>query len=114
MLTPAERRLRSRAAAYALHAQGGTATHAGTAAFLNRFEREVDPTGTLAPEERARRAMFARKSYMANLSLRAMKARRLAGPSEQAMARIAEIERLLTAVEGGDVADDSKERSDDR
>ncbi len=99
MLTPAERRLRSRAAAYALHAQGGTTTHAGTAAFLNRFEREVDPDGTLAPEERARRALFARKAYMANLGLRAMKARRLTAPSDRAVARIAEIERLLTAVD---------------
>jgi hypothetical protein len=100
MLTPAERRLRSRAAAYALHAQGGTSTHAGTAAFLNRFEREVDPDGTLPPEERERRAMFARKSYMANLSLRAAKAHRLGAPSDREVARITELERLLTAVEG--------------
>jgi hypothetical protein len=76
MLTPAERRLRARAAAYALHAQGGTSTRAGTAAFLNRFELQVDPDGTLPVEERARRAAFARKGYMTLLALRAAKARR--------------------------------------
>ena len=78
MLTPKERSLRARAAAYAQHAQGATSTQAGTAAFLNRFEREVDPDLTLPPEERARRAAFARKSYMTLLSLRASKGRRAA------------------------------------
>ncbi|MGA3030627.1 MAG: hypothetical protein ABSE58_07830 [Candidatus Limnocylindrales bacterium] len=76
MLTSAERRLRARAAAYALHAQGATSTRAGTAAFLARFERQVDPDGTLPADERARRAAFARKSYMTLLALRAAKARR--------------------------------------
>jgi hypothetical protein len=114
MLTPAERRLRSRAAAYALHAQGGTSTRAGTAAFLNRFEHEVDPNGTLPPEERTRRAAFARKAYMARLGLRAMKARRL-GLSDGEVARIAELEDLLTEVEGRDSgAAAAKERSDGR
>lgn len=76
MLTPAERRLRARAAAYALHAQGATSTRAGTAAFLARFERQVDPDGTLPAEERDRRATWARKSYMTLLALSAAKARR--------------------------------------
>ncbi|MEJ7697469.1 MAG: hypothetical protein WKF78_12820 [Candidatus Limnocylindrales bacterium] len=60
-----------RAAAHALHAQGGTNTKAGTAAFLERFERQVDPDGRLTPEERTRRAAHARKSYMAGLALKA-------------------------------------------
>lgn len=75
IVTPEQRALRSRAAAFALHAQGGTSTKAGTLAFLARFEREVDPEGILTPEERSRRATFARKSYMARLALKASRAR---------------------------------------
>jgi hypothetical protein len=48
----------------------------GRAAFLARFEREVDPEGRLDPEERARRAEQARRAYFARLSLAAAKARR--------------------------------------
>lgn len=81
-LTPEQRSLRARAGAYALHAQGGTSTLAGTAAFLARFEAEVDPDGILAPEERARRAGFARKAYFAKLALASSRARAMkrAGP----------------------------------
>lgn len=75
MLTPSQRTLRARAAAFALHAKGGTSTKAGTAAFLARFEREVDPTGILTPVERARRAEFARKAYFSRLALKASRAR---------------------------------------
>lgn len=75
MLSPSERRLRARAAAYALHAQGGTSTTAATAAFLARFERQVDPEGALAPEERARRAEHALKAHMSALALKACRAR---------------------------------------
>jgi hypothetical protein len=74
-LTPNQRTLRARAAAFALHAQGGTSTKAGTAAFLDRFERQVDPDGVLTAEERARRAVYARKSYMTSLALKASRAR---------------------------------------
>jgi hypothetical protein len=74
-LTAAQRALRARAAAYALHAQGGTSTKAGTAAFLARFERQVDPDGQLAPDERARRAEQARKSYMTSLALKSSRAK---------------------------------------
>lgn len=75
MLTPTQRSLRARCAAYALHAQGGTSTKAGTAAFLRRFEIEVNPDGTLPPEESARRAEFARRAHMARLALRSSRAR---------------------------------------
>jgi hypothetical protein len=75
IVTPEQRALRSRAAAFALHAQGGTSTTAGTQAFLARFEREVDPDGVLSPEERSRRASFARRSYMARLALKASRSR---------------------------------------
>jgi hypothetical protein len=56
--SPAERSLRARLAAYALHAQRDSreTSAPGRAAFLARFEREVDPDGTLDPAERQRRA----------------------------------------------------------
>ncbi len=65
--------MRARAAAYAQHAQGKTNTGPATAGQLKRFEVEVDPDGLLTSEERARRAEFARKSYMTKLALRASK-----------------------------------------
>jgi len=45
-------------AAYSLHAKRDPkeTTQAARAAFLTRFEREVDPDGSLPPAERARRA----------------------------------------------------------
>jgi hypothetical protein len=75
VLTSTERKLRARTAAYALHAQGGTNTGPATAASVARFERQVDPDGVLPPKERARRAAWARKSYMTALSLKAHRAR---------------------------------------
>jgi hypothetical protein len=47
----------------------------GRAAFLARFDREVDPDGVLEPEERRRRAELARRAYFARLSVAAAKAR---------------------------------------
>jgi hypothetical protein len=57
-MTRVERSLRARIGACSLHAQrdASETTSAARAAFLSRFEREVDPDGELAPEERARRA----------------------------------------------------------
>jgi len=77
-LSPAERILRARLAAYAMHARhDARRTSAnGRAAFLARFEREVDPDGRLDPEERRRRAEQARRAYFARLSLAAARARR--------------------------------------
>jgi hypothetical protein len=77
-LSPAERSLRARLAAYAMHARhDARRTSAnGRAAFLARFEREVDPDGHLDPEDRARRAEQARRAYFARLSLAAAKSRR--------------------------------------
>jgi hypothetical protein len=45
-------------------------------AFLNRFEREVDPNGELPPGERRRRAEHAKRAYMLRLAKRAVAARR--------------------------------------
>jgi hypothetical protein len=74
----AERSLRARLAAYAMHARHDAreTTANGRAAFLARFERDVDPDGRLDPAERRRRAEQARRAYFARLSLDAVKARR--------------------------------------
>jgi hypothetical protein len=45
-------------------------TKPARAAFLARFEREVDPDGVLPPEERARRAEYAKRDYMTRLIMR--------------------------------------------
>ncbi len=76
--SPAERSLQARMAAHLMHAQNDSRVTSapGRAAFLTRFEREVDPDGTLDPQERARRAAQARSAYFARLSLAAAKTRR--------------------------------------
>lgn len=83
-LSPKERSLRAKLAAHSLHAQGGTSTAAGTAAFLSRFERQVDPDGLLMPEERSRRAEHAKKAYMSALALKSSKSRRKRASTPQA------------------------------
>ena len=78
MLTPQQRTLRARAAAHAQWAktEDRTARSApGRNAFLERFERQVDPAGRLDPADRARRAASARKAYFAGLALKSSKAR---------------------------------------
>lgn len=78
-LTPEERALRARIAAYDSWAHtenraGRTAK--GLEAFLARFEREVDPERRLPPAERAKRAEAARRAYMSRLALSAARSRR--------------------------------------
>ena len=46
------------------------------AAFLARFEREVDPEGLLLPYERAIRAEHALRAHMGELALKSAEARR--------------------------------------
>jgi hypothetical protein len=75
----AERIIRARIAAHALHAKvSDPAAHTAPAraAFLSRFEREVDPEGVLEPEERSRRAEHAKKAYFLRLALVSAEARK--------------------------------------
>lgn len=76
-LTPAQRTLRSRLAAYERWARhdpvAGTAP--ARAAFHNRFTREVDPDGVLPEDERLRRADAAKKAYFTRLALKSSQAR---------------------------------------
>ena len=78
VLTNQEASLRGRIGAYALHAKHDSreTTRAARAAFLGRFEAEVDPHHTLAPDERDRRAGYAKKAYFAKLALASARARR--------------------------------------
>ncbi|MGH9015570.1 MAG: hypothetical protein ACRDZ1_16770 [Acidimicrobiia bacterium] len=79
-LTPTERTVRARLAAHKMHAAHDSrdVTAAARAAFLKRFEHEVDPEGILPEHERARRAEHARKAYFVGLALKSAQARRKA------------------------------------
>lgn len=70
--------MRARIGAHALHASHDSRelTVPARAAFLARFEAEVDPDGILPEAERRRRAEHARKAYFARLALASAKARR--------------------------------------
>lgn len=82
-LTPSQRSLRARLAAYAMHARHDSRKTSanGRAAFLDRFEQQVDPQGVLPADERRRRAALARKEYFTRLALASARARsKKAGP----------------------------------
>jgi hypothetical protein len=70
-MTPGERTLRARAAAYEMHAKHGSRKAAikGQAALLAKFERQVDPEGLLTPEERRRGALHAPRAHKNTLAL---------------------------------------------
>jgi hypothetical protein len=77
-LTAEQRSQRGSIGAYSLWAQiEDPSAHTAPAreAFLSRFEKQVDPQGVLAPEERARRAESARRAYFQRLALASSKAR---------------------------------------
>jgi hypothetical protein len=69
---------RARYAALIRHAFGDTkeATAPAHAGFIAKFEREADPDGVLAPEERALRADRLMRAHMLLLSSRSAEARR--------------------------------------
>jgi hypothetical protein len=73
---PLNRAVIGRIGALTLHAQGKTNTQPARAAFMTKFEKQVDPEGILEPAERAKRAEFARKAHYARLSLASAESRR--------------------------------------
>ncbi len=77
-LTPEQRSLRARIAAYTLHSRRDPriTTKPARDAFLARFEREVDPDLQLDEAERRRRAEAAKKAYFSALALKSSRARR--------------------------------------
>lgn len=84
-LTPTERTLRARTAAYALHSKVDSREHSQPArdAFMARFEEQVDPDRVLPVAERQRRAECARKAYFTALALASAKARRKKKAADQ-------------------------------
>jgi len=74
-MTPEQRSMRARIAAHVQHAQGRTNTGPALKAFNDRWEREVDPEGALAPAERARRAEHAKRAHFQRLALKSAQVR---------------------------------------
>jgi hypothetical protein len=77
-LSPQVRSLYARAAAHASWAKTedrSQRTAKARDSFMARFERQVDPDGTLPPAERAQRAEAARQAYFLTLSAKAAAAR---------------------------------------
>jgi hypothetical protein len=78
-LTPSERSLRARLAVHTSWANTrdrSARTAPGRRAAMERFERGVDPDGSLSPAERSRRAEQAMRAHMARLALKSAKVRR--------------------------------------
>ena len=78
-LTPTQRMLRAQAAAYERWARTPEAERQasgkrGQAGLLGRFEREIDPDGTLPPAERARQVDRLYRAHMARVRLARSKA----------------------------------------
>jgi len=77
-MTPAQRSQRARIAAYASWANTpdpAKRTAAARKSSLGRFERQVDPDGTLNPAERQRRAQHAMRAHMQRMAYLSAKAR---------------------------------------
>jgi hypothetical protein len=101
-LSPSEQSLRDQIAAHESWARTedrSARTANARRAMLDKFEREVDPDGKLAPAERARRAEHKRRAYFKRLALKSAQARRRATELEH---EAAEADAAL-AVEGGTV-----------
>lgn len=94
---PADRALIARIAAHTSWANTpdpAARTAKARAAALERFERQVDPDGTLPPAERARRAEAARKAHFLGMA-------RKSADSRRRKAQADELRRLADQVEGG-------------
>lgn len=80
-LTPSERVLRARMAAYMLHARHDPreTTQAARRAFDQRFLDQVDPERRLSERERHRRAEAARRAYFTRLAYLSARRRRARG-----------------------------------
>ncbi len=71
-MTPEQRTLRARIAAYTMHSRndGLSITAAARSAFAASFETTVDPDGVLPLPERQRCAEALRKAHYARLALK--------------------------------------------
>ena len=77
-MDPSIATLRGRLGAYTQHSRHSPTdtTAAARAAFLSRFEHEVDPDAVLPEAERQRRAAAAKSAYFTRLALKSVQARR--------------------------------------
>lgn len=75
---PSRHVLAGRIGAYTMHARHDVMVTSapGRAAFMARFDREVDADGVLPAAERDRRAQAARSAYFARLAMQSATARR--------------------------------------
>jgi hypothetical protein len=75
---PQDMALRGRIGAFTTHARHDSReiTAPAREAFLSKFEQEVDPDGSLPPEERRRRAEHAKRAHFARLARLSAEARR--------------------------------------
>ena len=102
-MTPAERKLSASQSAHTRWAyvpNRTAATQAARDAFMRKFEEQVDPDGTLAPQERAKRAENAKRAHFARLALKSAISRRKSRELTE-VAQVAEAE--LDAL-GGDAS----------
>ncbi len=77
-MNPREASVRGRLGAYRQQSRHSPidTTAAARAAFLSKFELEVDPDKVLPEAERQRRAEAAKKAYFTRLALKSVQARR--------------------------------------
>ena len=78
-MDPAERTFRARLGAHTSWANTvdpASRTAKAREAAVGRFEKQVDPDGTMEPGERTRRAEHAKKAYFAQIALKSHTARR--------------------------------------
>ena len=70
--------LLGRIGAHSMHAKHDSrkTSEPGRKRFLSSFEEQVDPDGTLEPEERVRRAEHLKKAYFTRLALLSAEQRR--------------------------------------
>jgi hypothetical protein len=76
---PANQRLQAQMAAHISWtntADRAARTAKARAAAMDRFDRQVDPEGKMAPAERAKRAESARKAHYARMAYNSVRARR--------------------------------------
>ena len=80
-MSPDDRVLHARMAAHVLHSRYDSKelTAPARRAFLERFEREVDPDSVLEPAERRRRAEHAKKAHFYRMALASSRARKKGG-----------------------------------
>lgn len=79
-MSESELSMLGRLGAHSMHAKHDSkrTSEPGRLAFLNSFEKQADPDGTLDPKERARRAEHLKKAHFTRLAMLSAQKRRKA------------------------------------